>query len=93
MDADLPTTDHNYQHPTKNGGKSNMKMITQSMEYEGLPLSNTDLHTALRNWHSQHSFSSGIDWEFQYMYATMTDEDCLAFCLKYPQYSNRFRTV
>jgi len=70
-----------------------MKQITQSIEYEGLPLSTTDLHSALKEFHSCHPFQTGIDWEFQYMYATMTDEDCLAFCLKYPQYSNRFRTV
>jgi hypothetical protein len=68
-----------------------MKQIRQSMDYEGP--NSSELRQALQQWHVQHSFDAGIDWQYQYMYATMTDEDCLAFCLKYPQFANRFRTV
>lgn len=70
-----------------------MKKITQSMEYEGLPFSNTELHTALKEFHSSHPFQTGIDWEFQYFYAVMQDEDAFAFALKYPQYAQRFKDV
>ena len=70
-----------------------MKKITQSIEYEGLPFANTELHQALKDFHTNHPFATGIDWEFQYYWALMTDEDCLAFCLKYPQYNTRFKTV
>ena len=70
-----------------------MKKITQSIEYDGLPFTNTELHIDLKEWHSEHPFATGIDWEFQVFWATMTDEDCLAFCLKHPQYSNRFKDI
>jgi hypothetical protein len=70
-----------------------MKKITQSIEYEGLPFTNTDLHIALKEFHAKHPFSTGVDWEFQTMWAVMKDEDAFAFALKYPQYSNRFKDV
>lgn len=69
-----------------------MKKITQSIEYEAN--NSSLLRTALREWHSQYPLAdNGIDWQFQYMWATMTDEDCLAFCLKYPQFAGRFTQV
>jgi hypothetical protein len=68
-----------------------MKKITQTMEYE---LNNGyELTTNLRDWYAQHPFNSGIDWEFQYMYAILEDEDCLAFCLLHPQWAHRFKAV
>lgn len=70
-----------------------MKKITQSIEYEGLPFTNTDLHTDLKEWHSLHPFATGLDWQFQVFWAVMDDQDCLAFCLKYPQYATRFKDV
>lgn len=70
-----------------------MKKITQSIEYEGLPFTNTDLHTDLKSWHSEYAFATGMDWEFQVFWAIMTDEDAFAFCLKHPQYANRFKDV
>lgn len=70
-----------------------MKEITQSMDYEGLPFYTTPLHTDLREFHSKHPFQTGVDWQFKYLWARMTDEDCLAFCLKYPEHSNRFKDV
>lgn len=67
-----------------------MKTITQSIEYEGP--NHSDLRDDLRAWHSQYPLlDNGIDWQFQYMWATMTDEDCLAFCLRHPEYAERFR--
>ena len=69
-----------------------MKKITQTIEYEGNGAS--VLRNDLQAWHHQHPLhNTGIDWEFQYLWATMTDEDCLAFCLKYPQHSNKFKDV
>jgi hypothetical protein len=69
-----------------------MVKITQTMHSEGL--NNSQLRDDLREWHREHPLhDNGIDWEFQYMWATMTNEDCLAFCLKHPQYSNRFKAV
>ena len=70
-----------------------MKKITQSIEYEGLPFTNTELHLALKEWHSTHPFATGVDWEFQCFWAMMTDEDAFAFMLKYPQYANRFKDI
>lgn len=69
-----------------------MKRIQQSMDYEGP--NEHQLRRDLTAWNHQHPVKdSGIDWEFQYMWAHMTDQDCLAFCLKYPQYSNKFKDV
>lgn len=70
-----------------------MKKITQTIYYEGLPLVNTDLQSALREFHTINPFATGVDWEFQVFWAIMTDEDCLTFCLKHPEYADRFRTV
>jgi len=68
-----------------------MKRITQSMDYEGD--NHKELINDLRQWHKQHPFNTGIDWQHQYMHATMTDEDCLAFCLRHPQYADRFKDI
>lgn len=66
-----------------------MKTITQSIEYEGT--NHKELGWALQDWHREYPFATGIDWQFQYMWATMTDEDCLAFCLRHPEYADRFK--
>lgn len=68
-----------------------MKKITQSIEYEGLPFDNTELHNDLKEWHKKHSFKTGVDWEFKYFWAILEDEDAFAFCLKHPQYTHRFK--
>ena len=68
-----------------------MMQIRQTLDYEGsrhLPL-----NYALKEFHTQQPFSTGFDWEFQYLWATMTDEQCLLFCLKYPQYTQRFTQI
>ena len=49
------------------------------------------LQRDLQAWHRQHPFKNGVDYEFEYYWATMTDEDCLAFCLKHPEHINRFK--
>jgi len=69
-----------------------MKKITQSIEYEGIS-GYTGLHSALKEFHIDHPFQTGVDWQFQYMWAILEDEDCLAFCLKHPQFAHRFTTV
>jgi hypothetical protein len=69
-----------------------MKRITQSLEYEGP--NSRELRRDITAWQHQHpTVDNGIDWQFKYMYATMTDQDCLAFCLKHPQYMHMFKDV
>lgn len=68
-----------------------MKIIRQSIEYEGDR--HHELQRALRDWHQQHPFKSGLDWGMQTMWATMNDEDALLFCIKYPQFAGRFTSV
>lgn len=70
-----------------------MMRITASLEYEGIPFTNTELRQHLLDFHSSHPFHTGMDWQHQYFYADLEDEDCLAFCLKYPQYASRFKNV
>ena len=72
---------------------NNMMRITASLEYDGLPFSNTKLSQDLKEFHSKYPFQMGMNWEFQYFYADLQDEDCLAFCLKHPQYATRFKTI
>ena len=68
-----------------------MKRITQSMEYD---VDNRyELTANLQDWHKQHPFNSGINWDSQYMWADLDDEDCLAFCLLNPQWAHRFKAV
>jgi len=68
-----------------------MKRITQSLEY-ALDL-RYELTNNLSNWHKQHPFASGVDWEYMYMWADLEDEDCLAFLLKHPQWADKFKDV
>jgi hypothetical protein len=58
------------------------------MEYEGP--NHSQLRDDLREWHKQHPFDNGIDWQSQYMWAIMEDEQAFAFLLKHPQYITRF---
>jgi len=75
------------------GGRNNMKKITQSIEYEGLPFHTTNLHLDLQAWHRQHPFSTGLDWEFQQFWAVLDEESAFAFCVKHPEYADRFKDV
>ena len=69
-----------------------MKQIRQSLDYEGP--NSTELRRDITAWQHQHpTVNNGVDWQFKYMYATMTDEDAFAFTLKYPQYADRFTNV
>ena len=69
-----------------------MKQIRQSIDYEGP--NHSQIRVDLQAWHHQHPLhDNGIDWEFQYMYATMTDQDAFAFTLKHPEYADRFTDV
>ena len=68
-----------------------MKRITQSLEYaidQRYELTNN-----LSDWHKQHPFNSGVDFEYQYMWADLEDEDCLAFCLLHPQWADKFKDI
>lgn len=68
-----------------------MKLITQSLEYEGN--NHTELRTALTQFYQQEPFSTGLDWQNQYIWAKMTDEQALMFLLKHPEYVGRFKSV
>jgi len=68
-----------------------MMQIRQSIDYEGM--NHQVLNQRLKDFHKEHPFKSGFDWEFQYLWATMTNEDALAFTLKYPEYSERFTQI
>ena len=69
-----------------------MKKITQTLEYNDD--ARYELTNNLSDWHKHTPLiDNGVDWEFQLVWATMTDEDCVLFCLKHPQWAHRFRTV
>jgi hypothetical protein len=66
-----------------------MKTITQSLESEGN--NHQRLNYALKDFFAVSPFANGFDWQSCYLWATMTDEQCLLFCLKHPEYTERFR--
>lgn len=68
-----------------------MKKITQSLEYEGSNCS--ELSYALQRFHKQSPFNNGVDWQFQTLWATMTDEQHLMFSLKHPEFSAMFKDI
>jgi hypothetical protein len=68
-----------------------MKRITQTIQYDDDL--RYELSANLSDWHKIHPFRSGVDFEFEFIWADMEDHDALAFCLKYPQWAHRFRTV
>lgn len=68
-----------------------MKQITQTLEYA--EDQRYELTNNLSDWHKQHPFRSGVNFEFQYLWAELEDEDCLAFCLRHPQWSHLFKDV
>jgi len=68
-----------------------MKRITQSIEYEGTGHQN--LINALKDFFDEEPFANGFDWQFQYLWATMTDEQAMMFLLKHPEFIGRFKEV
>jgi hypothetical protein len=68
-----------------------MKRITQSIEYEGT--NHQALINALKDFFDQEPFANGFDWQHQYLWATMTDEQSMMFLLKHPEFIGRFTTV
>jgi len=73
-----------------------MKMITKQTLIQ-LPLTTLDqaielitFELLLRQFHREH-LDINIDREQGRI--TMTDEQCLIFCLKYPEYSDKFTEV
>lgn len=68
-------------------------MITQDMDYQGDDYPVKRLMAEMKEFHQHSPFRTGIDWARQLYWATMTDEQCLMFCLKHPEYTNRFRKV
>lgn len=70
-----------------------MMKITQDMDYEGENQPVKKLVDDLREYHSQSPFATGIDWQWQQYWATMTDEQAFAFILKHPEYIKRFTRI
>lgn len=68
-----------------------MKRLTQTLQYD--EDHRFELQALLKDWHKQHPFRSGADFEFEYVWVEMTDEDAFAFSLKHPQFSHRFKDV
>jgi|TARA_R110000868_G_scaffold402314_1_gene678525 hypothetical protein len=67
-----------------------MKMLTQGMQTYNSP---NKLQRDLQAWFTLHPFSNGFDPDFEYFWAKMSDEDCIMFCLKYPEYAEMFKEV
>jgi hypothetical protein len=70
-----------------------MMKITQDMNYTGPNEPVKKLVADLKAWHKDHPFDTGIDWAMQTYWATMQDEDCFAFCLNYPEHTEKFRKI
>ena len=68
-----------------------MMLITQQVYTEGPNADVQRLNTALKQFHQTDPFSNGFDWENQYLWARMTDEQCVMFVLKHPEYAGRFK--
>jgi hypothetical protein len=68
-----------------------MKKITATLYPEGT--NHRPLIEDMKSWHQQHPFKNGVNFDYQYFWAELTDEDCLAFCLKYPEYQSKFKDV
>ena len=68
-----------------------MKRITETIYPTGT--SHREIIAIMREWHLQHPFKNGVNLEQEYFWAILEDDDCLAFCLKYPQYQSRFKDV
>jgi len=70
-----------------------MMKITQNMDYEGENEPVKQLVEDLREFHGHSPFKTGIDWQWQLYWATMTDEQAFAFVLKHPEYTQRFTRI
>ena len=70
-----------------------MMKITQDMDYEGENEPVKKLVDDLRTFHRDSPFATGIDWQWQLYWATMTYEQAFAFVLKHPEYIKRFTRI
>jgi hypothetical protein len=70
-----------------------MMKITQDMDYEGDDQPVKKLVCDLKEYHEQSPFATGIDWQWQQYWATMTDLQAFAFVLKHPEYIKRFTRI
>ena len=70
-----------------------MMLLQQDMNYEDANEPVKQLVADLKAWHQDHPFANGVDWARQPYWAKMEDADCLAFCLKHPEYTERFKRI
>jgi len=68
-----------------------MKQIRHSLEYEGV--NHQAIISALKDFFDEQPFANGIDWQYKYLWATMTDEQAMMFLLKHPEFIGRFQTI
>ena len=47
----------------------------------------------LKELFQQEPFANGLDWNTQTLWAILTPEQCTVFCIKYPEYADRFTQV
>jgi hypothetical protein len=70
-----------------------MMTIKQDMDYEGANEPVRKLVEDLKEYHEYSPFATGIDWQWQLYWATMTDEQALVFIMKHPEYEHRFTKI
>jgi hypothetical protein len=68
-------------------------LIRENLYTEGSNPNAVKLKQCLKEFFTQESFDNGIDWSMQVLWATMTDEQCVVFCLKHPEYIDRFEYI
>jgi hypothetical protein len=79
-----------YRRTAKKLQPETKMLIKETLHTEGWNAAAQQLTYRLKEFHKDSSFDSGIDWGTQTMWATMTKEQCVVFCLKYPEYADRF---
>ena len=70
-----------------------MMQIKENLYTEGHNEGARLLSHRLKEFFDQEPFANGLDWDTQLLWATMSKEQCTMFCLKYPEYADRFKEV
>ena len=70
-----------------------MMLLQEDLYTEGHNESAKQLTHRLKEFFTQEPFANGLDWNTQTLWAKMTKEQCFKFCLKYPEYTDRFKPI
>ena len=68
-------------------------LIQENLYTEGHNKSAQQLTHRLKEFFIQEPFDNGLDWSTQTLWAKMSNEQAILFCLKYPEYAERFMQV